>query len=312
MNSPLLFLIIFASICSVSSLNLIHHRPQFSSRLSSHGVHNDGKVAVNSPKGNSVSVYNSPVELATALCNDFVISAQNAITRSGRFYVAVPGGSVLKMLGGLKDLGKEVDWSKVHLFYVNHKCVPNDDASATHFKALSIFLDSCPAVAYSMTDAVEGVTKGHDTDAHLYRAQMEAVLPQHDGLPIFDYMLLGMGKDGHIGSLYPGRKEVLMTDSHQWVLSVDKKSPASISLSLPVMNAARLSNSFFRRFLRTNVLLADQPTTATLTSISDYVAPLFLTTLGRFVLSYQVQTRQKLSYLGLPGTSLLLISLCVV
>jgi 6-phosphogluconolactonase len=152
---------------------------------------------------------------------------------------AVPGGSVLKMLGGLKELKAEIDWSKVFLFYVNHKCVPNDDASATHFKALSIFLDACPAVAHPMATAAAGVTKGHDTDAHLYRNQIEAVLPLADGLPIFDYMLLGMGKDGHIGSLYPGRKEVLMTDKHQWVLSVDKKSPSSISLSLPVMNAAR-------------------------------------------------------------------------
>lgn len=210
-----------------------------STRLHSHGVHDDGKVAANSHKGNSVSVYKSADELGLAVCNDFVLSAQNAISRSGRFYVAVPGGSVLKMLGGLKSMQSCVDWSKVHLFYVNHKCVPNDDASATHFKALSIFLDACPCVAYSMAAAPAGMTKGHDTDAHLYRAQMEAILPQHEGLPIFDYMLLGMGKDGHIGSLYPGRKEVLMTDSHQWVLSVDKKSPSSISLSLPVMNAAR-------------------------------------------------------------------------
>lgn len=58
------------------------------------------------------------------------------------------------------------------------------------------------------------------------------------GLPVFDYMLLGMGKDGHVGSLYPARKEVLSTDPRAWVLSVDKKSPASITLSLPVMNRA--------------------------------------------------------------------------
>lgn len=161
---------------------------------------------------------------------------------------AVPGGSVLKMLGGLKELGQDVDWSKVYLFYVNHKCVPSDDASATHFKAKSIFLDACPVIAHSMAATAPGMTKGHDTDAHMYRAQMEAVMPQYDGLPIFDYMLLGMGKDGHIGSLYPGRKEVLMTDKHQWVLSVDKKVPSSITLSLPVMNAARyyIRNIFTR------------------------------------------------------------------
>lgn len=232
------FLLIVASIGRAGSFHLTGHKAS-SVRLFSHGVHEDGKVPVNSPVGNTVSIYKTAGDLGTALCNDFILSAQNAISRSGRFYVAVPGGSVLKMLGGLKTLGKDVDWKKVHLFYVNHKCVPNDDASATHFKALSLFLEACPAVAYSMTPAAEGVTKGHDTDAHLYRAQMEAVLPQHEGLPIFDYMLLGVGKDGHIGSLYPGRKEVLMTDRHQWVLPVDKKSPSSISLSLPVMNAAR-------------------------------------------------------------------------
>eukprot|EP00596_Hydrurales_sp_CCMP1899_P009509 CAMPEP_0119033470 /NCGR_PEP_ID=MMETSP1177-20130426/520_1 /TAXON_ID=2985 /ORGANISM="Ochromonas sp, Strain CCMP1899" /LENGTH=153 /DNA_ID=CAMNT_0006990241 /DNA_START=496 /DNA_END=957 /DNA_ORIENTATION=- len=88
-----------------------------------------------------------------------------------------------------------------------------------------------------MSESVEGAS-GHDTDAHLYKTQMEAIMPVKDGLPIFDYVLLGMGKDGHVGSLYPERKEVLMTDKHRWVLPVDKKTPPSISLSLPVMNAA--------------------------------------------------------------------------
>lgn len=55
----------------------------------------------------------------------------------------------------------------------------------------------------------------------------------------FDYMLLGMGSDGHVGSLYPGRKEVIIHNNDQHVLTVDKKSPASITLSLPVMNNAR-------------------------------------------------------------------------
>jgi 6-phosphogluconolactonase len=47
-----------------------------------------------------------------------------------------------------------------------------------------------------------------------------------------------MGKDGHVGSLYPDRKEVT-TSTDKWVLSVDKKSPSSITLSLPVMNSSR-------------------------------------------------------------------------
>ena len=47
----------------------------------------------------------------------------------------------------------------------------------------------------------------------------------------------GVGDDGHVGSLYPGRDEVLATKA--WVLSVAAKTPGSISLSLPVMAAAK-------------------------------------------------------------------------
>lgn len=60
---------------------------------------------------------------------------------------------------------------------------------------------------------------------------------KNGALPEFDYMLIGVGKDGHIGSLYPGRSEI--TDTMSLVLSVDKKSPSGITLSLPVMNAAK-------------------------------------------------------------------------
>ena len=138
------------------------------------------------------------------------------------------------MLGGLKEHKNAIDFSKVHMFYVNHKCVPITDESATHFKAKKLFLDAIPSLhAYPIPELV-GITKGHDTDAHEYMTTMKALLPQNNGLPIFDYMLLGMGKDGHIGSLYPERKEVFITQCEPWVLTVDKKTPPSISLSLPV------------------------------------------------------------------------------
>lgn len=144
----------------------------------------------------------------------------------------------MKLLSRLKDAKHELDWSKVHLYYVNHKCVPDDDPSATHSKAKILFLDhldSCNAVPIQLIGDEGG---GHGV-AQRYSEHIRhhVLLSAVNGLPVFDYMLLGVGKDGHIGSLYPHREEVLVDD--QLVLSVDKKSPASITLSLPVMNNAR-------------------------------------------------------------------------
>ena len=57
------------------------------------------------------------------------------------------------------------------------------------------------------------------------------------GLPIFDAMLLGLGPDGHVASLFPNRSQIAATDS--WVLPVEnspKPPPERITMSLPVIN----------------------------------------------------------------------------
>jgi 6-phosphogluconolactonase len=172
--------------------------------------------------GPSVHIYKTSVDISTALCNDIAERAKEEITKKGSFFIAVPGGSVLKLLSGMKTLSG-IDWSKVYLFYVNHKCIPNSDPSATHFKAKSLFLDAVKIPESNVICLAEGlVAKGHDTDAHVYESKLRELLPRNNGLPEFDYMLIGAGKDGHIGSLYPDRKEVLSPTSGPWVLSVDK------------------------------------------------------------------------------------------
>ena len=72
------------------------------------------------------------------------------------------------------------------------------------------------------------------------KALSEDILPRDsDGLPIFDLALIGVGDDGHVGSLYPNRDEVLVGKDGPWVLPVAMKSPPSITLSLPVMANAK-------------------------------------------------------------------------
>jgi len=166
-------------------------------------------------------------------------AAQNAIDKRGTFAMAIPGGSVLKILSQLEP---SFDWaSKTTLAYVNHKCVPiNDGANAIHAKAQTMFLDRWGL------DTV--ITLGGTNDAMKesadYQAKLQAiptdVLPRDaEGFPVFDLCLIGVGDDGHIGSLYPNRDEINVDD--QWVVGVEMKQPPSISLTLPVMQRAKVS-----------------------------------------------------------------------
>lgn len=159
----LVFLIVVGSTAALRHSGLRLPRTVINQQriyASSTDAHAWAKTPVNSVSGFTVSVY-SPTELATALVQDFLSQAEAAIKRSGAFYCAVPGGSVLKMLGGLKEHKNAIDFSKVHMFYVNHKCVPITDESATHFKAKRLFLDAIPSLhAYPIPELV-GITKGH-------------------------------------------------------------------------------------------------------------------------------------------------------
>ncbi len=168
-------------------------------------------------------------------------AAHRAIQERGHFVIAIPGGSILMMLAG--EIARKEEWtSKTTLVYVNHKCVSMDDEKlATHAKACKIFLNEWDGVNAILLDG----TADGEQEAKAYEQKIRSIsdeqLPRcvDTGLPVFDLALIGVGDDGHVGSLYPGREEVLVGSDGAWVLPVAMKDPPSITLSLPVMANAR-------------------------------------------------------------------------
>lgn len=176
-------------------------------------------------------------------------AATTALAARGKFALAIPGGSVLQMLAGYESTP---EWAAapadggapaVTLAYVNHKCVAMDDAAlATHAKARALFLDGWDGVrALELAGSDDTPAEAARYEAALRALPADALPVAADGLPTFDMMLVGVGDDGHVGSLYPNRDECEVAGAGEgtWVLPVDMKSPGGITLSLPVMRAAR-------------------------------------------------------------------------
>lgn len=174
---------------------------------------------------------------------DIVIEeGKKAIAARGKFALAIPGGSILKMLTGMDPAIMSEISEKTTIAYVNHKCVAMDDIQlATHAKARKLFLDDDAWKAANVI-VMDGTADG-DAEAKSYESKIRDLaantLPvNEDGIPIFDLALIGVGDDGHVGSLYPERDEVLI-GSERIVLPVCMKDPPSITLSLPVMKSAQ-------------------------------------------------------------------------
>ena len=87
----------------------------------------------------SVQVEKDVDAVGVALCGYVKDAAAKAIKERGYFALAIPGGSILKMLAFMDT--SSVDWSKTIMAYVNHRAVPNDDETATHLKAGPLFLN---------------------------------------------------------------------------------------------------------------------------------------------------------------------------
>ncbi|KAL3808147.1 hypothetical protein ACHAXA_000431 [Cyclostephanos tholiformis] len=186
----------------------------------------------------NVHVLPTENDVASAIHEIVERAATESISARGRFALAIPGGSVLKVLA---DLEPSSDWPRyTTLAFVNHKCVPVDDASsAIEAQARTKFVNRWNVGrVISLDGTSDGAHESSGYEAKL-RALSEVELPRDvDGFPIFDLALIGVGDDGHIGSLYPNRDEIDVVDG-PWVVPSYKKDPPGISLSLPVMQRAK-------------------------------------------------------------------------
>ena len=190
------------------------------------------------PPARNVHVLPTEADVAHAVHRIVENAAREAISSRGHFALAIPGGSVLKVLSTLEPGS---DWpSKTTLAFVNHKCVPVDDpGGAIEAQARSKFVDR-----WGVGKVVSlGGTCDGDAEASGYESKLrslpETTLPRdEDGFPVFDLCLVGVGDDGHVGSLYPNRDEIDVVDG-PWIVASHKKDPPGISLTLPVMRRAR-------------------------------------------------------------------------
>lgn len=97
-----------------------------------------------------------------------------------------------------------------------------------------------PGNVYAINDALsaEGAADDYETCIkHLVKSSI--VASSESGLPKFDLMLLGMGPDGHVASLFPGHP--LVHENKKWVTFIKdspKPPPERITFTFPVINAS--------------------------------------------------------------------------
>ncbi|KAI3457957.1 hypothetical protein Pfo_014620 [Paulownia fortunei] len=197
-----------------------------------------------------VRVFESEEDMAVSLAK-YTADLSNKISQErDSFAVVLSGGSLVKSLRKLVEPPyiDSVDWSKWHVFWVDERVVPKDHPDSNYLLAFNEFLSKIPIPAgnvYAMNDALSAEGAADDYETCLKHLVKNKVVDQSEsrGFPKFDLMLMGMGPDGHIASLFPGHP--LLQENVKWVSFIKdspKPPPERISFTLPVINSRQISH----------------------------------------------------------------------
>jgi len=162
-------------------------------------------------------------------------------TASPSYYLALSGGRIAKRLfeaitAQVKN--QHINLDSVHFFWGDERCVPPNDPES-NFAAANHSLLKLLNVAASQVHRVQGELLPEKA-ATQAEAEMRQIVPSNPmRQPVLDLILLGMGEDGHVASLFPGESEAVMSDSavYRPVVAI-KPPPHRVTLSYSAIAAA--------------------------------------------------------------------------
>uniref|UniRef100_A0A0D9XAH8 Glucosamine/galactosamine-6-phosphate isomerase domain-containing protein n=1 Tax=Leersia perrieri TaxID=77586 RepID=A0A0D9XAH8_9ORYZ len=218
-------------------------------------------------------IFDAEERLAESLAKYTARVSEEAVAARGAFTVALSGGSLIKALRKLVESPylEAVDWSKWYVFWVDERVVPKDHADSNYKLAMDGLLskvncfdflmptrlgqsadtmlkwDYCELVPipasqiYAINDALSADRAADEYETCLKQLVNDGVVAVSEvtGFPKLDLMLLGMGPDGHVASLFPGHP--IVNENQKWV-SYIKDSPKPplerITFTFPMLNSS--------------------------------------------------------------------------
>jgi 6-phosphogluconolactonase len=166
---------------------------------------------LHSPFRQGLNVYPDAASLAKAVALLFIDSFERALKEKGFFSVLLSGGATpleLYRLLSSKEYSSRVKWDKTHLFWGDERCV-GPTSSESNFNGARESLLSNISMPPENIHRIKGELLPSEA-ARSYEDELVSFFGLKDGEPPpFDLVILGLGKDGHTLSLFPGTKALI-------------------------------------------------------------------------------------------------------
>ncbi|UGY90719.1 6-phosphogluconolactonase [Streptomyces gobiensis] len=195
-----------------------------------------------------VVVHHGKEEMARATAARLITTVVEAQTSRGTASVVLTGGrngnGVLAAVAA-SPARSAVDWSRLDLWWGDERFLPDGDPERNCTQAREVLLDAVPldpSRVHAMPPSDGPYGDNAEAAAEAYAAELAAASQGHGHGPVpsFDVLLLGVGPDTHVASLFPELPGVRETErTVVGVHGAPKPPPTRVSLTLPAIRAAR-------------------------------------------------------------------------
>lgn len=181
-------------------------------------------------------------EVAQTVAAAWLDEVANAATAGRAFHVAVSGGRIAGALFasfGQQAKARAASLEHVHFFWADERCVPPDDAES-NFRVAHEHLFAPLGIVQDRIHRIQGEL-APDAVAREAEAEIRRIVPlAAEGQPVLDLVLLGMGEDGHVASLFPGEPAAVASNPAVYrAVTAIKPPPHRVTLGYGVVAAAR-------------------------------------------------------------------------
>lgn len=192
-----------------------------------------------------VRIFEDDAGLHEAAAERIAREAGRAVSEQGRFLLVLTGGTTVRPV--YERLAEEpwrsaLAWEAVDIFFTDERCVPPGHPDSNFRMASVALLDRVP-IPCERIHRMRGEDPNHERSAIGYEHRIGTVLDLARGeWPRFDLVLLGLGPDAHVASLFPGDPVAMIED--RLVVAVEHRGDPPprvdrISLTVPALNGSR-------------------------------------------------------------------------
>jgi len=171
------------------------------------------------------NIYSSTDELADYFARLFKKRCEELFEKKENIFIALSGGSTPNLyLGKLTDpqFCRDINWKRIHFFWVDERMVPSSDPMSNYRAIKEILFNKIP-IPEENIHRIKGEIVPQLEVQRYTNEIVNNVGKKQNNLPEFDWILLGMGSDGHTASIFPN---VELKEEYQKIAAISK-NPAT-------------------------------------------------------------------------------------